>query len=68
MTMYGWPGDLLSSACSRAQHLIIAAPYIKVDALVRVLSDVSPEASLVCITRWNPHDLATGASVFVFLS
>ena len=62
MTMYGWPGDLLSSVCSRAQHLIIAAPYIKVDALVRVLSDVTREVSLVCITRWNPHDLVTGAS------
>lgn len=62
MTMYGWPGDLLSSVCSRAQHLIIAAPYIKVDALVRVLPDVNPEASLVCITRWSPHDLVTGVS------
>ncbi len=62
MTMYGWPGDLLAGVCSRAQYLIIAAPYIKSDALVRVLADVNPGASLVCITRWNPHDLVTGAS------
>lgn len=60
--MYGRPGDMLSSVCSGAQHLIIAAPYIKADALTKVLADVSPAASLICITRWNPHDLAVGAS------
>lgn len=37
--MYGRPGDLLSSVCSGAQHLIIAAPYIKADALTKVLAD-----------------------------
>ncbi len=57
-----WPGDLLSQLCSDAQNLILAAPYIKGDALTRVLADVSPIASLICITRWNLHDLAVGAS------
>ena len=42
--------------------LIIAAPYIKADALAKVLADVRPAASLVCITRWHPNDLAVGAS------
>lgn len=56
------PGDLLSQLCSGAQDLILAAPYIKADALTRVLADVSPAASLICITRWNFHDLAVGAS------
>ena len=60
--MDGQPGDMLSRACSGAQHLIIAAPYIKANALTRVLADVSPAASLLCITRWNPHDLAAGVS------
>ena len=60
--MYGRPGDVLSSVCSGAQHLILAAPYIKADALTKVLADVSPAASLICITRWNLHDLAVGAS------
>ena len=60
--MYGRPGDLLSSICSGAHHLIIAAPYIKADALTKVLADISPAASLICITRWNPHDLAAGVS------
>ena len=60
--MYERPGDALISLCSGAQHLIIAAPYIKVDALAKVLADISPTASLICVTRWNPHDLAVGAS------
>ncbi len=60
--MYRRPGDMLSRLCSGAQHLIIAAPYIKADALTRILTDVSPTVSLTCITRWNPHDLAVGVS------
>ena len=52
----------MSQLCSDAQNLILAAPYIKGDALTRVLADVSPIASLICITRWNLHDLAVGAS------
>ena len=56
------PGDILGEHCSDAQNLIIAAPYIKVDALTKILDDTNPAASLICITRWNPHDLAIGAS------
>ena len=56
------PGSTLTNLCSGAQNLIIAAPYIKADALNRVLANVSPTASLICITRWNPQDLAVGAS------
>ena len=55
-------GDILSNLCSGARHLIIAAPYIKTDALTRILADVSEAASLICVTRWNPHDIAVGAS------
>ena len=60
--MYERPGDALIGLCSGAQHLIIAAPYIKADALAKVLANVSPTASLICVTRWNPHDLAAGVS------
>ena len=60
--MDGRPGDMLSSVCSGAEHLIIAAPYIKADALTKVLADVNPAASLICITRWNLHDFAAGVS------
>ena len=56
------PGSVLSRLCSGAQRLVIAAPYIKADALTRVLSDIGPAASIICVTTWNPHDLAVGAS------
>ena len=56
------PGDALIQLCSGGEHLFIAAPYIKADALAKILADVSPEASLTCVTRWNPHDIAAGAS------
>lgn len=55
-------GNVLSRLCSDARDLVIAAPYIKTDALTRILADVSPTTSLNCITRWKPHDLAVGAS------
>ena len=60
--MYSQPGKVLNSLCLGAHNLFIAAPYIKADALSKVLAGVSPAASLVCITRWSPHDLAAGAS------
>lgn len=56
------PGNLLIWLCSGAQRLVIAAPYIKADALTRVLAEVDPAVPLICVTRWNPHDLAVGAS------
>ena len=56
------PGDLVTRLCSNAQSLVIAAPYIKADALSRVLAAVKAEASLICVTRWSPHDLAVRAS------
>ena len=56
------PGRLLTRLCSNSQSLVIAAPYIKVEAISRILTAVSAKASLICVTRWNPHDLAGGAS------
>ena len=55
-------GSLLTRLCSNAQSLIIAAPYIKADALTRILAEVKPGAFVTCITRWAPHDIAVGAS------
>ncbi len=56
------PGELLTSLCAGAQSLVLAAPYIKADALTRVLAGVERTASIVCVTRWNPYDLALGVS------
>ena len=56
------PGDLLTRLCSNATSLVIAAPYIKADALSKALGAANTQASLVCVTRWSLQDLAVGAS------
>lgn len=55
-------GTQLVDLCSGALNVVIVAPYIKSDALSRILDVLRPEASVSCITRWTPHDLAVGAS------
>ena len=56
------PGDALKGIYRETKDIIIAAPYIKSDALSRVLSDIDADVSLVCITRWQMQDIALGAS------
>ena len=60
--MHEQPGDLLEDICSRGQSIFIAAPYIKADALSRVLGRINARPSLICVTRWKPQDLAAGVS------
>ena len=55
-------GESLRRICADAEHIVLAAPYIKVDALSRVVGEVSEDASLTCITRWQVEDIATGVS------
>ena len=60
--MPGSPGTLLERLCAGARELFIAAPYVKVDALTRLMDLLASGASLTCITRWNVDDMASGAS------
>ena len=60
--MHSQLGDELTRLCAGARYLVIAAPYVKADALIKVLSKVSPDAFLICITRWNLQDIVLGAS------
>ena len=60
--MHSRPGDEFIRLCAEARLLVIAVPYIKAGALTKVLSEVSPDVSLICITRWSLHDLVLGAS------
>lgn len=60
--MCGNPGTDLIRLCSGAISLVISAPYIKADALERVLRVVSPQASLICVSRWTVQDLKQGSS------
>ena len=56
------PGDLLLNLCRNATRVLLAAPYIKTDALGRVLAEFPLGVEITCVTRWNPHDIAAGAS------
>ena len=48
--------------CSGGQRIFFGAPYIKAEALTRVLASIDTTPSLICVTRWNPQDLAAGVS------
>ncbi len=56
------PGDLLTRIYEEAKDIIIAAPYIKADALSRVIGKVGNDVSLTCITRWQAEDIIYGVS------
>jgi len=56
------PWDALTDACREADEAVIAAPYIKADALERLLALLPADAALTCITRWTPRDMLFGAS------
>ncbi len=54
-------GDRLLSILNGAQESIrIAAPFIKAQALTRVLKCVSDNVQVTCIARWRPEDIASG--------
>ena len=56
------PWSTLLDRCGNATEAVIVAPFIKVDALTKVLGQLYGEASLTCITRWTPLDIQVGAS------
>ena len=56
------PWDALTDACREADEAVIAAPYIKADALERLLALLPADAALTCVTRWTPRDMLFGAS------
>ena len=45
-----------------AERVLIAAPYIKQDALGRLLALTASDARLTCVTRWQRGDIANGVS------
>ena len=56
------PGDMLERIFEGAADVVIATPYIKANALSRVLANVGADISLVCVSRWKIQDIALGAS------
>lgn len=56
------PWNLLAGYLLDARELVLCAPYVKADALRRILALLSWDATITCITRWLPHDILMGAS------
>ena len=56
------PWDTIRKRCGTADSVLIAAPYIKVDALRFLFNALSPDASVECVTRWTPLDIMMGTS------
>ncbi|MCY3869111.1 MAG: phospholipase D family protein [Gemmatimonadetes bacterium] len=54
--------DLLNIIRSAKDSLFLAAPYIKITTLQKVVDEISSNSiSLTCVTRWLPEDIAAGA-------
>lgn len=56
-------GEQLLHLCQNARReLLIIAPFIKYDALMRLLSNTAIDVRITCVTRWRPEELASGVS------
>jgi hypothetical protein len=54
--------QVVSLARQAKKELVLAAPFIKVDALNRVLEAVSEAVEVRCVTRWRLDEIAAGVS------
>ena len=56
------PWDLVLERCSGATVAVLVSPYIKENALNKLVRAMGPDVQLECITRWTPQDILVGAS------
>ena len=57
------PWVTLLAGCQNAEvAVIIAAPYIKADALEQVLTAVADSTTVTCVSRWTPKDIRLGTT------
>lgn len=56
-------GDNIISFLSQARHnVLIVAPFIRSEALSRMLDSIQVNVEIKIVTRWRPADLIAGAS------
>lgn len=56
-------GDDLLDLCQSARgEVFLAAPFIKVGVLRKLLSSISPGTTVRCVTRWRPEEVVAGVS------
>ena len=57
------PGDVITSLLGRAQNsALIVAPFMRSEALSRLLDSIPVGTETTVVTRWRPADLLAGAS------
>jgi hypothetical protein len=56
-------GDSLLEICRRAKtELVLVAPFMKEEAVRRLISEVDKNVNVVCVTRWRPEEIKAGVS------
>lgn len=55
-------GERIRTLFREASHATIIAPFIKTDALRSLLDVIPARASIRCVTRWLPAEVAAGVS------
>jgi phosphatidylserine/phosphatidylglycerophosphate/cardiolipin synthase-like enzyme len=57
------PGDALMALLSSAtEPVFLIAPFIKQDAMARLLGAIPADVPVTCVTRWRPDEVAAGVS------
>lgn len=54
--------DVVSLLSAAKESVLIVAPFMRSDALGRILEDVRNDVSVTVVTRWRPSDIIAGAS------
>ena len=56
-------GDMLLNLIRDARsEVTLVAPFVKATTLSRLVDYVRPDVSLICVTRWHPHEIKAGVS------
>src|SRR3546814_14402045 len=56
-------GDaLLALLSSATEPVFLIAPFIKQDAMARLLGAIPDDIAVPCVTRWRPDEIAAGVS------
>ncbi len=56
-------GEELRQFCLQAKHeILLVAPFVKLDALERVLAQVQLDVRVTCVTRWRLEEIAADVS------
>lgn len=63
----GFPGtasgtQLIKLCAQSSTEVVLCAPFMKVDALSRVVESIPSQVVLRCITRWRPDEIVIGVS------